>query len=76
MSEWQDISTAPKDKFILLFAAEDDDGCKMFVGSYAPTGETGPFGQFKWREQSGASIWAERSITHWMPLPTPPETDQ
>ena len=73
MSEWQPIETAPKDgQFILLYGDCDGDGCAYFVGSYAPSGERGPFGRFVWKEQSGASIVAERAVTHWMPLPARP----
>lgn len=71
--EWQPIHTAPRDgRCVLLFASIDDDGENMFVGSFVAPTESGPFGEFIWKEQSGASITAERVVTHWMPLPEPP----
>jgi hypothetical protein len=58
MSEWQDISTAPKDGFHILLWRDDI----QFVGYHAEAG---------WCMQGCKLINPEP--THWMPLQNPPK---
>ncbi len=72
--QWQPIETAPKDGTAIL-------------ACYAPHYETNGFlpvavrwrayhpnarGNEEWRDSSGAKV---RAITHWQPLPAPPEVE-
>ena len=78
MSEWQDISTAPKDRKVLLFGRIDPNN---------------PFDLIRWREPSVFSgMWDDidrawvpcggtwegpfMEATHWMPLPAKPTTGE
>ncbi len=72
MSEWQDISTAPKDRRFLGFRVASNLAmdnyhitvCKFWKGKNE-----------KWYiygEDDGEG-WSN-DWTHWMPLPDPPET--
>lgn len=70
MSEWQDISTAPKDEWVLLFMPAEDDGMgRIHAG--------------KNRKVSNGHSWIAghhfaydlAPATHWMPLPEPPSKD-
>lgn len=72
--QWQPIESAPKDGTAIL-------------ACYAPHYETNGFlpiavrwrayhpnarGNAEWRDHSGAKV---RAITHWQPLPPPPEVE-
>lgn len=61
-SEWQDISTAPKDKNILLYGAKRLDYC------------VGRFQSGEWITESSHEWHLMYTPTHWMPLPLPPIT--
>jgi hypothetical protein len=58
MTEWQDISTAPKDDTEVLVFCEDGG---ILIGCFAG---------IWWIEQT---YYEERKPTHWMPLPAPPK---
>lgn len=66
MSEWQPIATAPRDTTVLL---------------YLPDSEIRPIvmghrhGRL-WYEEAGAdsAFPIDVPVTHWQPLPPPPET--
>lgn len=52
---------------------------RFYQGEHRPNGawrscDTG-FGnnEFPWNWESGARSWFSQDITHWMPLPSPPE---
>lgn len=63
MSEWQDISTAPKDGF---FLAPNSIGDWMKVERY-----DNPFGDKNTVIHYASGRWWTPNF--WMPLPTPPE---
>jgi len=78
MSEWQDISTAPKDGSTIILT----DGRSVVAGAYAP----GLHGEsFCWAfvddwQQADAeeeavcpNAFKKHAVTHWQPLPSPPE---
>lgn len=75
--EWQPIETAPRDGSTILI------GSKGFVseakyGSYKLRGEE----KVGWHWYDADDSWYSMDfdglspITHWMPLPPPPETDK
>jgi hypothetical protein len=64
MSEWQDISTAPKDRRCLF--AYDGDG--IFLGEWSD------YWQNFHPEDRPVELFDEgEGPTHWMPLPDPPK---
>lgn len=70
MSEWQDISTAPKDgSTILTWGRLHDDGD-------SDMGERPIVRVSRWRLQVGhwySDCSGSHVPTHWQPLPSPPE---
>lgn len=63
MSEWRPIETAPKDGTPVIICTS---GGKVFRARW--------FGGAVW-SVDGYSVGFETSdVTHWMPLPQPPET--
>lgn len=68
-SQWQDISTAPKDGTKMLMRGGVYHGFP-FVGFWAPS----PYAQDRpWETVIGRSNLYEHAPTHWMPLPAPPK---
>lgn len=83
MSEWQDIETAPKDGTII------DVWHVCIDPEWRPEGEECRYTDVRWcetEEGEGWAVWDERwgdmvllvqephyAVTHWMPLPPPPE---
>ena len=69
MSDWQPISTAPKDGVVVLTIHEDDlyPQCAFHMGVWMRQTE-GP------EDMHGPGKWEPlyRTPTHWMPLPEPP----
>jgi hypothetical protein len=69
-SQWQDISTAPKDADFILLAA----GGRVSVGGWTTDLDCGA----DWEGQTGMAGWwvvdslGECEPTHWQPLPPPP----
>ena len=45
------------------------DGVRVSVGSYSPMMED-------WWSLSGSILRCSTTVTHWMPLPEPPEVEQ
>lgn len=80
MTEWQDISTAPKDGTRILLT----DGKWVEAGCWAPAlhGENYPwafvddFTPLDSADCLGVNVNAfdGRYVTHWQPLPPPPTT--
>jgi len=83
MSEWRDISTAPRDgQWILLTGGDIEYG---WNGSEQPACVTAQFTerlngspteghwQFAWYD--GGFYGEYENPTNWMPLPTPPEAE-
>lgn len=87
MSEWQPIETAPQDGKPVLLHARDcgyaHRGCDVQIGFYLGMS----YGQLyiggeEWTGWLSMSTYEDRgdeqhtrlTPTHWMPLPTPPET--
>lgn len=77
MSEWQPIETAPKDGTPVLacYKGYGTEGptfmrgsgpITVFYGTYHPNSP----GKKEWRDDNGHR---RPYITHWMPLPDPPE---
>ena len=64
MSDWQPISTAPKDGTTILVVF---DG-KLVVAKYVEC--SSPWKWAEWDEEKGS--FNERWVTHWMPIPAPP----
>jgi hypothetical protein len=75
MSQWQDISTAPKDgRSILAYDAgygRTAGELAVVIVSWLGTDEDYP-----WLESSGMQAFAPGVLTHWMPLPPAPEASQ
>ena len=78
MSEWQDISTAPKDGSMFLAweettgrvcASEWEDADEMEIGLGATVG----FVVFDFYTQREVF---DHKMTHWMPLPAKPTTGE
>lgn len=77
-SEWQDIATAPKDGTEVLLFWNDRTGHGITVGKWS----TDPYSRYPqpfWDTDRGirhGKRWSrEVYVTHWMPLPAPPEPD-
>lgn len=70
-SEWKPIESAPRDGACILIAGSWDDEPFMMSASY-----TTKHPVFCWQPGMDASAINGRFVTHWMPLPPPPETDQ
>lgn len=72
MSEmkWQPIDTAPKDGTsfigIALYTIDDNENPILWQVSYVGDGVSGQFQSV----HDGEPFWG---LTHWMPLPPPPE---
>jgi hypothetical protein len=78
MSEWQSIESAPKDGTLVLVS----NGRDVAVGAYAVhryyeyEDEPGAPGLFRKVLREEYALWDADGIcgiTHWMPLPPPPE---
>ena len=76
MSEWRDISTAPKDGTRFLAMLSYGDGVsRIVVVSYDVTAEKykgGDYGPFVWALEGRGEV-ARDIATHWMPLPEAPK---
>lgn len=74
MSQWQDISTAPKDgTYFLAHGAFMPRGGFAVIRYGGENGTAGAWGEYIWATpDSGVSTWAELVPTHWMPLPPAP----
>ncbi len=77
MSEWQDISTAPKDGTILVFGKP----CDLVIGNVVmvkfknPAAYTAAWDELDEAFCVSGGSWLGPFIepTHWMPLPDPPK---
>jgi hypothetical protein len=69
MSEWQDISTAPKDGTPVLLWGQQE-GRSPFVGRWQDAG----WGEFEWCEHTTGleACGPAHEPVYWMPLPAPP----
>ncbi len=77
MSNWQDISTAPKDRYVLVYDAK----LKRSVVAQHMTAIEDGSGDWVYARQLSANVlghpvpaWAFicKEPTHWQPLPEPP----
>ena len=69
MSEWQDISTAPKDSTPVLVYGPSDEVAWDYEGGVNCA--VMRWGKYGWEAfYSGIDLLTP---THWMPLPAPPE---
>lgn len=70
-SEWQPISTAPKDKDLQLYCKDTQE---QFVGQWMQCLEDDHemFVTARCISDDGESITVGCKPTHWMPLPNPP----
>lgn len=62
-NQWHDISTAPKDGQRVLVVIEGAN--KAILAQKEKDG--------RWWTVGEAVNWEGKNVTHWMPLPTPPE---
>jgi hypothetical protein len=74
VSDWQPISTAPRDGTdIIVYTIHGDvEITNYFIMTrevYEPTGD----GLFSRREETSYEGWNGNTPTHWMPLPEPPK---
>lgn len=71
MSEWQPISTAPKDGTLVdLWARNLLTWNKR--GERHVNKKWGPIMDWTGREYEGWNLSESYEVTHWMPLPNPP----
>jgi len=66
--EWQSIETAPKDGTSILVAVYEENGTYWGEDIVAWNAAIG------W--DSAGYDWSDNQITHWMPLPTPPNVSR
>lgn len=72
MSEWQPISTAPKDADALLLS----DGVTVDVGGWISAADQGAEPEEELRISAGWwLLFTSITPTHWMPLPHPPSVN-
>lgn len=73
MSEWQPITTAPRDEDPVLIYDPNahHDGNGFAVASFQPPIPEQKMGE-AWLGCDELSNWVEYHPTHWMPLPPPP----
>ena len=73
-SDWQPISTAPRDRLILLYVPRQRGGLKPWIGvghfEFAPEG---PAFDGYWKAEN--PLISATAATHWLPIPAPPEAD-
>lgn len=78
MSEWQDISTAPTNRVVILLLSPDGEvGIGYLESKFYGDGLTGSAAWGGKRKfDRDATIWLggrdPSEATHWQPLPTPP----
>jgi hypothetical protein len=65
-SQWRPIETAPKTKTILLLTEYED----VISGEWSFEDRDDPGQWFGWQEP------LDQKVTHWMPLPQPPQEQQ
>ena len=80
MSDWQPIETAPTDGTRVLAWCKERGARETYVTQYPFRSEGFKAGkrstnQWRWEEPVAGVCFRWRP-THWMPLPTPPETNQ
>lgn len=63
MTDWQPIEAAPTDGTVVLVFAAERDGLAAFQCTAA------------YHEDAGWCVDELREVTHWMPLPPPPQKD-
>ena len=73
MSEWRDISTAPKDGTAILVCRADDLEPWHDIWDYDDDTPGAASGHV-WH--GGEGWYTQGAATHWMPLPEPPTTGQ
>lgn len=66
MSEWRDISTAPKDEEVLLFESVNGDFATWWVGRWYWPDHDEPY----WTDTF--DLKRAGNPSHWQPLPAPP----
>jgi hypothetical protein len=68
--EWQTIETAPKDETSVLLFVRALSGHARYIciGCWINDDE----GKGAW-DSDPCVRWPNHDVTHWMPLPTPPE---
>tara|TARA_R110000824_G_C14847424_1_gene639740 strand:- start:75 stop:293 length:219 start_codon:yes stop_codon:yes gene_type:complete len=72
MTDWQDISTAPKDGTIVLLAGDGWIDAGAWVSELNDSDD--PDGWTCWSVASwNYQEWSFARPTHWMPLPEPPQ---
>lgn len=67
LTDWQPIETAPRDGTRILVAADDYVGMARFESDRLP--------EYCWVDEEGSGA-GSNSVTHWMPLPDPPQGDK
>ena len=71
MSEWQPIDSAPRDGDVLIFVKETGEQFVAYWGTAIEDGDQA------WTFARGNGLsFIVRNPTHWMPLPSPPATEQ
>ena len=71
MTQWQDISTAPKDGTSIL-AYDPGHGRAPDELPVVIVSWLGADSDFPWLENSGMQSFGATTLTHWMPLPPAP----
>ena len=78
MSDWQPISTAPKDGTrILLYRPGSYPWAAVVAGEFdlqAHYGKPRPYWTHDRERMAGVQEARNKPPTHWMPLPAPPST--
>lgn len=72
---WLSIESAPRDGTEILICFDGDEARQVIIARWNPHSTLpGDFGRFVWESQAGEAGIAEKCVSYWRPLPSPPVT--
>jgi hypothetical protein len=73
-SSWRPISTAPRDRLILLYVPRQTGWGQPWIGvGHFEIAPEGPSFDGYWKAEN--PLVSATAATHWLPIPAPPEAD-
>jgi hypothetical protein len=73
-SGWRPITTAPRDRLILLYVPRQRGWLEAWIGvGHFEVAPEGPAFDGYWKAEN--PLVSATQATHWLPIPAPPETD-